>query len=147
MTCLEHPAGAFEHGAGMGCVDREDVHGAAEQASERVGEHAHQVPDPIKTPKLRPRQCGGDRHPVEIADVVGRDHEGSRLGQCCSAGGAQPEQPAHEQPVERVERQGERRQQRAHRSEPKLEIGRHRRFFMRRREGSAAPLGCQARIV
>jgi hypothetical protein len=36
----------------MGCVDPEDVYGAAEQASERVGELAHQVTDPIKIPEL-----------------------------------------------------------------------------------------------
>ena len=32
MACLEHQGGAFEHGAEMGCIDQEDVHGSAEQA-------------------------------------------------------------------------------------------------------------------
>jgi hypothetical protein len=113
----QHPARRLEHRAGTICICREHVDGPAEQGIERVGKHFHHIACSIKPLELRPRQRRGDRELFAITQVVGRDHERSRLGQFGDAGDLQPEHPAHNQSVERVEGQSERRQQGARRGE------------------------------
>ncbi len=116
------------------------MHGPAEEARERIGEHSHEPPEP------RPRQRRSDCHRVEVADVVGRDHKRPRRRQRPDAGDAQPEQPAHDQPIERIERHAERGREHAGRREPTCEIRRHGPFT-RQRTGFVAALDRHAEQV
>ena len=122
---MRRPRGSpLKYRGGMVCIDREDLHCPAQQRIDRVGEQSNRVARSIKAPEPRPRQRCGDRQPIEIADVIGSDHERSRVRQLCSAGDAQPE---HDHPVEGVQRQSKHSQHRARRSKPALQIDRRRR--------------------
>ena len=122
------------------------MHRPAEEAKKRVGEHSHDISRPIEPPESRPRQRGSDRHPIQIADVIGRDHECPRRGQLLGARRAQPEQPVHDQPVERIERHAEGDREDPRRCQPTCKIRRHV-AFTRRCPGFVAALDRQAEQV
>ena len=81
-----------------------------------------------------------------VADVVGRDHKRPCPGQILGTSDAQPEQPAHDQPIECIERHAECGREHAGRREPTCEIRRHGPFT-RQRTGFVAALDRQAEQV
>ena len=78
LPACEDAAGGFEGGPGMHRVYREEMDGAAKNSSEPMREKPLRVASPIGLPRTRPAQGRGDDQDIEIADVVGGDHEAAR---------------------------------------------------------------------
>ena len=108
-------------------VHRKEMDGTAKNSPQPMREKPLGVAGPIGLPRTRPAQCRGDDQDIEIADMVGGDHERPGRGQSLGALDPQAEQPAHQNPVQRVESKPDRRQQRPGRGHPIFAVWRNSR--------------------
>jgi hypothetical protein len=128
-------------------IDREEVNGAAENARQPVRKQPLRVAGPIDVPQTGPTECGGDDEAVERADVIGGNDARHGQRQLGNAGDAQPGQAAHDDAIDRIDRNAEYRQQRAGRRQPMFYVERQCGLAGRRRGGSGPAIDRQPQQI